>query len=473
MAIPASTTGRRFTSTNPARPDVVVGEFVAATPEHVATVVTAAAKAQVDWAGAPARRRATIVGGIAHALARQTRELAALITTEEGKTLAESEGEVAKSIEQFHFASQLAYLSEGSTFPEEEAGTFTFTLRSPLGVVAAITPWNFPLSLPAKKLGPALASGNAVVLKPSPVTAAVGEALVRTCREAGVPEGLVQLVHGDDPAAMEALVGNPGVRAISFTGSDGVGEVIRRRVRPGVRLQFELSGHNGAVVCPDADLRVAARAIAAGSFGLAGQACSATGRALVHREVYPAFRQHIAEAVADYRVGPGDDPATRCGPVATPAQLDRLTGLMAKAEADGTVVARAPGPEGGSGVRSGYFIRPTVFEDLGHDHPLNAGEVFGPLLSLVPVEDVEEALTILARSAFGMVTGIHTKDLSTALAFARRVPSGVVKINRKTTGNGIAPPFGGWKASSSGAFPEGGRQALEFFTETKAVYCGQ
>lgn len=459
-------------SENPARPDDVVGTFAETSAAEVAEILGRAVGAQAHWASLPPGQRATLIGGVAHALARETNELVELVTREEGKTLAESRGEVQKSAEQFHFASQLAFQVEGTTYPEEEADTFTYTLRVPLGVVVAISPWNFPLSLPARKIAPALAAGNAVVFKASPATPAVGAALVRVCQEAGLPDGLVQLVQGADDRAMEALVADPRVAAVTFTGSDGVGEVLRRRARAGVRLQLELGGHNLVVVCADADLSGAASAVVRGGVGLAGQACTATDRALVEAEVFEEFKAAVAAELAKVRVGDGSTPGVSCGPVATRAQYERLCALASAAfDAGGEPVgAAAVDPDALSG--GGYFVEPRVFAGLADDHPAVTGEIFGPMLSIAPIGHVDEGIAAVNADSHGLVTAVHTTSLATATRFVREARCGVVKVNRRTTGNGVAPPFGGWKGSSSGAFPEGGRQALEFFTDTKTVYSG-
>lgn len=461
-----------FSSVNPADPSDVVGSFTACAAAEAVAAVEGAAAAQQEWAAMPPSRRAPLVAGVAHALARETNELVELITREEGKTLAESRVEVQKSVEQFNFASQLAYQLEGSTYPDEEPATFTYTLRVPLGVVVAITPWNFPLSLPARKLAPALAAGNAAVFKPSPATAGVGAALVRICEEAGLPRGLVQLVQGDEADAMAALVADPRVGAVTFTGSDAVGAVLHETVRAGARLQFELGGHNLVVVCADADLRAAADAVVRGAVGLAGQACTATDRVLVERSAYAPFRELVAAEMGKILVGPGALSGVSCGPVATRGQYERLQDLRRSAlEAGGQVVGSAT-VAAGAGRPGGFFVTPSAFEGLAPDHPLVANEIFGPFFSLAPIDSVDEGLAAVNADAHGLVTAVHTTSLATASRFARGARCGIVKVNRRTTGNAVAPPFGGWKGSSSGAFPEGGRQALEFFTDTKTVYSG-
>lgn len=459
-----------FVSVNPARPDEVVGEFDAATAAQVRAAIARAVSVQAEWAARPAGARAAIIGGVAHALARETPVLAPLITREEGKSLAESQAEVRKAAEQFHFAAQLCYLVEGTTYPSEQPGVFTYSLRSPVGVVVAITPWNFPVSLPARKIGPALAAGNAVVFKPSPVTAAVGAKLVQILAQAGVPDGLVQLIQGDDPEAMDALVGSPAVRAISLTGSGFVGDKVRAAGHRHARLQAELSGHNATVVLADADLDAAAREVVRGAFGLTGQACTASARILIDRDIFDDVADRVARATSALRCGPGDMAGVTCGPVATQAQYDRLVALLDSARGAGARVV-AEGSLVAERDPRGWFVTPTVLAGLDGKHPVNADEVFGPVLSLVPVTGVDEAIEIVNASDQGLASGVYTRDLATAHRFAAEVHCGVVKINQRTTGNGIAPPFGGWKASSAGAFPEGGRQALDFFTETKSVYC--
>ena len=456
-------------SVDPAAPHRVVGRYRSATAADAGAAVSTAAAAAPAWAAASPLRRATVLGGIADLLDRRVDEIAALVTREEGKPLGAARGEAGKTAEQFRLAAQLAYQVEGTTYPTETPGTFAYTLRGPLGVVAAITPWNFPLSLAARKIAPALAAGNAVVFKPSPVTGAVGQWLVDAAAEAGLPDGLLPVLHGEDPNAMAALVGAPEVAAISFTGSDAVGARIRRGAHDRARLQLELGGHNAAVVCADADLDAAAAKVAAGAFDLTGQACTSTDRVLVARPVAAELVGLLAERVRALRVGPGDRQGVTTGPVATDRQLARLTALRDSAVAAGArVVAEAPldddrDPEGN-------WVTPALFADVPAGHDLVAREVFGPFLSVLPVGSVDEALDVVNSSRHGLVTAVHTRDLGVAHRFARAAQCGIVKINDRTTGNGVAPPFGGWKASSGGAFPEGGRQALDFVTETKTVY---
>jgi alpha-ketoglutaric semialdehyde dehydrogenase len=456
-------------SVDPASPATVVARYAEATADDARAAVTAAATAATAWAATPPLRRATALTAIADLIDRRADDVAALITREEGKPLAAARGEAGKSAEQFRLAAQLAYLVEGTTYPQEAATTFAYTLRSPLGVVVAITPWNFPLSLAARKIAPALAAGNAVVFKPSPVTAGVGSWLAEVAAEAGVPDGVLQLVQGQDPDAMAALVSAPEVAGITFTGSDAVGAALRRQANGRARLQMELGGHNAAVVCADADLSAAAAKVAGGAFDLTGQACTSTDRVLVEAPVAAEFAELLAAKVRALRVGHGDRAGVTTGPVATRAQFERLTRLKDSAIAAGARVVAEAGLDDDRDP-AGWWITPTLFADVPAGHPLVEGEVFGPYLSVLPVDSVDEALRVVNSSAHGLVTAVHTRDLGVAHRFAQQAACGIVKINDRTTGNGIAPPFGGWKASSGGAFPEGGRQALDFVTDTKTVY---
>lgn len=470
MSLTSAESARAGSSVDPAAPYRTIHEFIPSSVDDVRHLVEASAAAGPAWARLSANKRASVLSTVADELGDRKRELAVMITREEGKPLSAATGEVGKTIEQFRFAAALALQVEGTTYPIESPGTFTYTLRLPLGVVVAITPWNFPLSLAARKIGPALAAGNAVLFKPSPVTAGTGEMLVRACHAAGVPESVLSLVQGDDPDAMAALVGSAHAQAVSFTGSDAVGGQLRRTTNLRARLQFELGGHNAAVVRADADLPRAAAAVAAGAFGLTGQACTATDRVLVQREVYQELVDLLVQRVQALRVGPGEAAETTVGPVATAAQYERLTRLLDSAAGAGKVVGHSrlsPSLDA-----AGYWVAPTVLTDVPRDHPLHTAEIFGPLLSVLPVEEFEEAVAMINSSAHGLVTAVHTRDLGAAHRFARSVTCGVVKINESTTGNGVAPPFGGWKGSSSGAFPEGGRSALDFVTDTKTVYLG-
>ncbi|MBP2366963.1 aldehyde dehydrogenase family protein [Pseudonocardia parietis] len=454
-------------TTDPARPGHSVSRFRPATADDVHDAIGRAAAS--GWPGTTPAHRAAVLGGVADRLEADRDDLAALITREEGKPLGAARGEVGKAAEQFRLAAQLAFLVEGTTYPPETPGTFAYTLRGPLGVVAAVTPWNFPLSLAARKIAPALAAGNTVVFKPSPVTAGVGDRLASAATAAGLPADALPVVHGHDPDAMTALLADRRVRGVSFTGSDEIGALIRAQTHGQARLQLELGGRNCAVVCADADLERAAADIATGAFGLTGQACTSTDRVLVAEPVAAELTALLAERVRALVVGPGGDRTTTAGPVATVGQFRRLSELRESAVAAGArVVASAevvPGCD-----PDGYWVPPTLFADVPADHELVTGEVFGPFCTVLPVADLEEALSVLDSSTHGLAAAVHTTDLATAYRFAAAAPCGVVKVNAPTTGNGVAPPFGGLRASSGGAFPEGGRQALEFVTDTRTVY---
>ncbi|MCU4187242.1 aldehyde dehydrogenase family protein [Acidiferrimicrobium sp. IK] len=456
-------------SVNPAAPSDVVAEIASTTPDELEKILDAAVDAQLGWARTTPSRRAAVMGAIAAGLAASSDELVALIVREEGKTVAEATVEVIKSAEQFTFAAQLAYMVEGTQFPEEEPGTAAYTLRSPLGVVGAITPWNFPLSLPARKLAAALAVGNAAVFKPSPVVAAAGDRLVRIINDAGMPAGLLGLVQGADPATMAALAGDPRLRAVTFTGSDGVGERLAGSLHRFARIQMELGGRNAAVVAADADLKRAATDIAKAAFGQAGQTCTATDRVLVERSVADRLTEMLSARVSELVVGPGVRPDVSFGPVATAEQKSRLEAVFASARHAGCRLL-AQGRIAEDVDPDGYWVAPVLYGDVPADHRLLREEMFGPVLSIVAVDSVAEAVRDINADGHGLVAALHTASLTTASRFARDVRCGLVKINGRTTGNGVAPPFGGWRASSSGAFPEGGRQAIDFFTETKTVY---
>lgn len=454
-------------TTDPAVPDRVVSRFRPATAADARDAVDRASGS--GWARETPARRAAVLGAVADRLDAARDELAALVTAEEGKPVAAARGEIGKAAEQFRLAAQLAFQVEGTTFPGESPGTVAYTLRGPLGVVLAVTPWNFPVSLAARKIAPALAAGNTVVSKPSPVTAGAGERLAAILYEAGLPADALPVLHGHDPDAMAWLLADPRIRAISFTGSDAVGARIREQAHGRARLQLELGGRNCAVVCADADLDRAAADIATGAFGLTGQACTSTDRILVARPVAADLMARLAERVRALTVGPGDDPAATTGPVATATQFARLTALRERAVADGVRVVATAGAVPGRDP-DGHWIAPTLFTDVPDGHPLVVDEVFGPFCTVSPIAGIDEALAIVNASTHGLVTAVHTTDLAVAQRFAAEAQCGIVKINGPTTGNGVAPPFGGWKASSGGAFPEGGRQALDFVTDTKTVY---
>jgi aldehyde dehydrogenase (NAD+) len=430
----------------------------------VADAVAAAAAAQPGWAARPWPTRGAILLDAAEILRSRHRSVAEDLVREEGKTLPEAMGEVRRAIDVLRFFGSMGWQATGAVLPSGTPDTMVYTRREPLGVVGLITPWNFPIAIPAWKMAPALVSGNAVVIKPADLTPLSVHNLVTALTDAGLPDGVLNIVNGKGSLVGEALCAHPGVAAISFTGSTGVGEHIRDVVqaRRG-RVQLEMGGKNALIVMDDADPAVAAKVAAAGGFGLTGQACTATSRVLAMPGVHDDFVSALGTIAAGITPGNGLVDGTAMGPVVSDAQLATDLKALELARADGTLT-------GGDG--DGRLLRPAVVTGLSADHPIVTDEVFGPLIAVLPTDGLDAAIDAVNSSVYGLAAGICTTSLASAQHFAARVQAGVVKVNRPTTGLDLNVPFGGVKASSTNTFREQGASALEFYTWSKSVYLG-
>lgn len=461
-----SGSGRTYVRENPAR----VGEVAATAPDSdaadVADAVTHVADGYQAWAQVPPEARADVLMRAADILEARADELAVELVREEGKTLAEAQMETRRTPQnlRMYAGEALRLHGESST---ASAGSLVVTLRKPVGVVAAITPWNFPLNIPSRKLGPALAAGNGVVFKPSELTPTLGQRLVEALLEAGVPGSALALVHGHAEVG-KALVSDPRVSAVTFTGSTAVGEAIHANVPPWVRCQLEMGGKNALVVWDDADLDRAAAIVTKGAFGLAGQACTGTSRVVVHERAANGLLDRVIEAARATVVGDGLDSRVTMGPLASSAQVEKYGTYCEIAAAEG---ARLETPTHSCAPDGGHFVRPAVFTDVDPASRLAQEEVFAPVLGFLTVASFDEAVRVVNDSAYGLSAGIVTASLDTALRFADEVEAGVVKVNQPTTGVAMNAPFGGMKQSSTQTFKEqAGVSMMQFYTQEKTAY---
>jgi aldehyde dehydrogenase (NAD+) len=469
-----SVTGRTRERRNPADTRDLVSTFPESDAKDADAAVSAVAAGWRQWADTGPEQRARVLENAAGVLERQKDSLIEDLVREEGKTRAEATMEVSRTPMNLRFYAGEAMRTAGVTLPSGDGG-LVFTLRAPVGVVAAITPWNFPLNIPSRKLGPALAAGNGVVFKPSDVTPLLGQRLVDALIEGGLPPGAIAVLHGGAEVA-SALVTDERVDAVTFTGSTGVGEAIHRVSRASQRTQLEMGGKNPVVVLEDADLDRAATLIAKGAFGLSGQACTGTSRVIVHDAVHDALVDRIAAKARALRVGPGLAAGVDLGPQATERQRDTVLGYVARALDDGaTLVAGGPDDDtqdlSAGDLAYGFYVRPTVFTDVSPSSELATEEVFGPVLAVLRVHSFDEALQVADATRFGLSAGIVTGNIGRGLDFARGVTAGLVKINQPTTGQAMNAPFGGLKDSSTQTSKEqAGDSMMAFYTVDKTVY---
>ncbi|MDO0972721.1 aldehyde dehydrogenase family protein [Mycolicibacterium frederiksbergense] len=461
--------GATFTRTNPADPADLIGTFPASGPADVANAVEGLSKSAPEWAATAPERRAAILESAAAELQKRGPELIAELVREEGKTLAEATMEVSRTPANLRFYAAEATRGGGVTLPAA-GDTLLYTLREPVGVVGAITPWNFPLNIPSRKLGPALAVGNPVLFKPSEITPLMGQRLVGALLAGGLPPSVIALVQGDGVAGA-AVAADERIAAITFTGSTEVGRAIHARVGPHRRVQLEMGGKNPVLVADDADLDRAAALIVKGAFGLSGQACTGTSRVIATDAVHDELVERVIRRTEALVVGPGAGDGVDMGALASAQQLDKFAHYVAVGVAEGarlrcggtTVdVAASPG---------GHFVRPAVFTDTEPTMRIVTEEVFGPLLAFQRAGSLNEGIELANATEFGLSAAIVTSDLATAQRFARESRTGLVKINQPTTGMAMNAPFGGYKASSTATFKEqAGPSMMEFYLAEKTVY---
>jgi aldehyde dehydrogenase (NAD+) len=458
--------GETYEKRNPMRPDEVVGEFPACDERDVDDAVGAAQDAFHAWSRLSAPQRGNLLMKAAEAIDARAEEIAGAMTREMGKPLRESRGEAGRAAAILRFFGGEGYRPLGELYQQTVTGGPILTLRRPLGVVGLITPWNFPAAIPTWKLAPALAYGNTVVLKLAWDAPLTGLLLAECFDEAGLPAGVLNVITGAGSKAGNALVRDPRVRAISFTGSVPVGRSVRDEATAlGKRVQLELGGHNPLIVLPDAKLDAAVEAAYAGAFWSAGQKCTATRRMYVHDAVYDEFRGKLLDRIARGKVGDPSDPETEVGPVVNEKQFDEILAAIERGRAEGGDVIAG----GGRGDEHGYVIEPTVFEGVGDDAYLSCEEVFGPVTSLYRVGDLGEALRRANAVEFGLSAAIFTQSLEAVQQFTAEAQAGLLHVNSQTAGAEVHVPFGGLKSSGFGPH-EQGRAALEYYTEVVTIY---
>ncbi|MFJ2029603.1 aldehyde dehydrogenase family protein [Streptosporangium sp. NPDC087985] len=452
---------------NPARPEEIVVVSPRSDAGTVDAALTAAQRAQRGWAALPAPARGAILMDAAELLRARQSEVARDLVREEGKTLAEAMGEVRRASDVLRYFGSQGWRLGGEVLPSSMPATSVHTRSEPVGVAALITPWNFPIAIPAWKAAPALISGNAVVLKPAELTPLSATHLAAALVDAGLPAGVLNVVHGKGSVVGDALARDPRVGALSFTGSTAVGlglhDVLSSRR---ARVQLEMGGKNGYLILDDADVAAAARTVAASGFSLTGQACTATSRVYVTPRVRDAFIEALAKEAERFVPGDGLAETTGMGAVVSEQQLAVDVDAVRRAREQGATVVT------GGRTPDGSFFAPTVLADVAHDSDVARKEVFGPVVAVLGVADYDEGLARINDSEYGLTAGICTTDLRAAHDFAARAQVGVVKVNRPTTGLDLNVPFGGVKDSSSNTFREQGPTAVDFYTWSKTVYLG-
>ncbi len=461
--------GRTFTNANPATGEAL-GLYPASGPEDVNDAVEAARGAYKSWRLTPAPKRAEILYRAGEIIRARKEELARAMTREMGKILIETRGDVQEGIDMAYLAAGEGRRMFGVTTPSEMPNKWAMSARMPIGVAGVITPWNFPFAIPSWKLLPALVAGNTAVFKPAGATPETAWHFTTIFEEAGLPPGVLNLVFGSGSQVGDPMVAHPGIQVISFTGSTDVGlSIAGKGGAMGKRISLEMGGKNAILVVDDADLALAAEAIAWSAFGTTGQRCTACSRVLVHEKVHDALAERVVARAKTLRLGDGLDPATEVGPLVNQGQVETVERYVKIGLGEGGKLV-AGGERATEGpLARGHFYRPTVFTGVKPDARIAVEEIFGPVLAMVRVRSLAEAIEINNASRYGLSSSIFTADVNRAFQAMRDLDTGIVYVNHGTTGAETHLPFGGTRGTGNG-HREAGHTMLDPFTEWKSIY---
>ncbi len=461
---------RYLPNRNPADPADLIGRFPDSGPRDVAAAVRSARQGFERWSRTPAPVRGEVLRRVGDLLSERKEDIARAMTREMGKVLAETRGDVQEGIDTAYYAASECRRLFGHTVPSELQQKWAMSYRRPIGVAGLITPFNFPLAIPTWKAFPALACGNAVILKPSEDVPHTSHLLVEALLEAGLPPEVIQLVHGRGDTAGRALVEHPEVPVVSFTGSTATGSFIGETCgRMHKRLSLEMGGKNAMIVMDDADLDLALDGVLWGAFGTTGQRCTATSRLLVHRKVHDRFLARVVDAADALRLGDGQDDRTEVGPLIHEAAREKVERYVGYGEEDGAELTCGGRRPGGSRLGGGWFYRPTVFAGVAPKHRIAREEIFGPVLSVIRFSTFDQAVRINNAVPYGLSSSLYTRNVDLAFRALERLDNGITYVNAPTIGAEAHLPFGGVKQTGNG-HREGGWEVYHFYSETKVCY---
>ncbi|OXM82638.1 alpha-ketoglutaric semialdehyde dehydrogenase GucD [Paenibacillus rigui] len=464
----ASSTGELDPSINPAQPTQVVGWVQRSSLQDLDAAVTSAKAAQRAWRKLSAPARGEYLYKVADLLEQRLDDIAETMTREMGKTFPEAKGETARGAAILRYYAGEGMRKVGDVIPSTDSEALMFTTRVPLGVVGVITPWNFPVAIPIWKMAPALIYGNAVVLKPAGEAAVTAAKVIACFHDAKIPAGVVSMVTGQGSVIGQGIIDHPGINGITFTGSNTVGKTIAKgAIARGAKYQLEMGGKNPVIVADDADLEQAVEATISGGLRSTGQKCTATSRVVVQSGIYDAFKQRLLERVQMLKVGDGMEAGTWMGPCASENQLQTVLSYISRGLEEGASLLHGGGKP--AGLENGFYVEPTLFDNVRPHMTIAKEEIFGPVLALMKVDTLEEALALANDSEFGLSASIFTKNIGSMLAFVNEMEAGLVRINAESAGVELQAPFGGMKQSSSHS-REQGQAAIEFFTSIKTVF---
>ncbi len=455
---------------NPANTDEVLCLTPLSTREEARGAIAAAKEAFPTWKSTPPPLRGRMVFKAMHLMQERLEDLAIALTKEEGKILRESRGEVQRAINIMEFTAGEGRRLRGATIPSELPNTFIYTIRQPIGVVGLITPWNFPVAIPVWKIAPALVAGNTVVFKPATYTPLTAVKIVEIFEQAGFPPGVLNLVFGSGGTVGDEIVNNPDVHAISFTGSNDVGCALYEQAsRRGIRVQCEMGGKNPLVVLSDADLALAVEGAVQGGFGSTGQRCTAASRVIVEESVVAPFTEMLLRRMEKFHIGDGMDARTDMGPSVEEGQMNTVLKYIQIGKSEGARLLKGGERLTAGRFAKGYFVEPTLFDNVTPNMRIAQEEIFGPVVSIIRAKNFDNAVEIANGVKFGLSASLYSHDVSKIMRFAEMAEVGKVHINSPTIGGEAQAPFGGTKATGIGP-REQGSEVFEFYTEIKTVY---
>lgn len=462
--------GKTYENRNPANWDDIVGLFPQSGREDVDDAVRAARSAFEMWRKVPAPKRGDILRKVGDILVARKEEIAREMTREMGKVLAETRGDVQEGIDTAYYAASEGRRLFGRTVPSELPNKFAMAIRVPVGVAGIITPWNFPMAIPTWKIFPAVASGNTVVFKPATDTPKTALTLVEIMFEAGIPEGVVNIVFGRGKEVGNAIVRHPEIDLISFTGSTEVGKQLSRDAAETLkRVSLELGGKNAQIVMDDADLNLALDGVIWGAFGTTGQRCTATSRLILHEKIYDKFMTMLVDRTLKLRIGDGLLAGTEVGPCVNENQRKSVNAYVEIGQKEGATLVAGGSVATGNGLGKGWFYNPTVFTEVTPAMRIAKEEIFGPVLSVIRVRSLEESISVMNGTMYGLSSSIYTSNINRAFNAIQEIKAGITYINVPTIGAEAHLPFGGVKQTGNG-HREGGWTVYDFFTDWKAVY---
>jgi alpha-ketoglutaric semialdehyde dehydrogenase len=460
---------RMFERRNPANIDELVAIVPLSTREEMREAIAAAKSAFPSWRETPAPTRGKILFNAVRIMENQKDELARLLTREEGKALKDSLGEIQRGINILEFMAGEGRRLNGESYPSELPKNFSYTVKSPLGVIGAITPWNFPFCIPVWKSAPALVAGNTCVLKPAELTPLCAIRMAEIFEEAGLPAGVFNLVLGAGEEVGDELVQSKDVRAISFTGSTEIGcQIYATGARRMQKVQCEMGGKNPVVILADADLPLAVESVLSGAFASTGQRCTATSRVIIEEPVADSFVSRLVERAKKFKVGDGLEPGVQMGPSVDETQMNAVLHYIEIGKQEGKLLLGGHRLTGGT-YDKGFFVAPTIFDHVSARSRIAQEEIFGPVLSIIRVKNFDEALEAANSVRYGLASSIYTNDATRVFEFIDRIETGITHINSPTVGGEAHMPFGGVKDTGVG-HREVGHVALDFYTELKTIY---